>query len=450
MRIHNLSSLLLILVARRNANSFTPRLTSSRRTLSLDWLRNRGGGVGANGSSTTNQFASVTSTSVTTDSNTSSSSSDTKTTTAVKDDDNDNHDSTTMIEQSLSIVGNNVQSATFGGVSYFNTACMPEFRVVFVLGGPGAGKGTQSALILEQGRYPCVHLSVGELLREEQNREDSPHRALIDECLVAGKIVPVEISLALLQRAMEQAAAERGRGLLFLVDGFPRNYDNLAGWNRCMKGIASVWAVLLYSCPLNVLEERILARAATSGRSDDNLQSAQKRFRTFEEQTVPVVNTLRDVQEILEQQQQEKNTNDNIASNSMALQVEDIQGDRPIDEVWTDTQSVMNKLLANDVWTANAKLIEAIETNNVEQYRSLCAYLDEQPSEDMSTHEGDAATVEISNATIQFETGTKAITSYDRVMEEGITTRETRVWSHEGVNGWRCIHFYRTPKQSEG
>mmetsp|Transcript_13247 Transcript_13247/g.20193 ORF Transcript_13247/g.20193 Transcript_13247/m.20193 type:complete len:286 (-) Transcript_13247:20-877(-) len=281
MRIHNLSSLLLILVA-RNANSFTPRLTSSRQTLSLDWLRNRGGGA-ANGS-TTNQFASVTSS--VTDSNTSSSdTTTTATATAVKDDNN-----SAMIEQSLSIVGNNVQSATFGGVSYFNTACMPEFRVVFVLGGPGAGKGTQSALILEQ-EYPCVHLSVGELLREEQNRDDSPHRVLIEECLVAGKIVPVEISLALLQRAMEEAAAERGRGLLFLVDGFPRNYDNLAGWNRCMKGIASVWAVIMYSCPLKVLEERILARAETSGRSDDNLQSAQKRFRTFEQQqTVPMIN----------------------------------------------------------------------------------------------------------------------------------------------------------------
>lgn len=405
MMVRNLSSILLVLLT-RNANAFSSRLTTSRpyNLSSLGWIQNRGGATNTNTATYATPSLQVTEE-------------------LIKKE---------AIEQSLSIVGKNLIQSTFGGVTYYNTACMPEFRVAFILGGPGAGKGTQSAFLEEQ--YPCVHLSVGELLREEQSRDDSPHGALIAECLVAGKIVPVEISLALLQRAMEEAAEKRGRSLLFLVDGFPRNFDNLEGWNRCMRGIASVWAVLMYSCPLEVLEERILARAETSGRSDDNLKSAQKRFKTFEDQTVPVVNTLREVQEL--QEEEEK---------SMAMQVEDIQGDRTIEEVWDDTQEVINKMLANDVWTANAKLMDAIESSNAEQYRSLCEYLEK--SEDISTHEGDEVgkANKISNAEIEFETGTKAITSYDRVMD-GVTIRETRVWSHQGVKGWRCIHFYRTPE----
>lgn len=327
------------------------------------------------------------------------------------------------VQESLSIVGNNIVPATFAdNVDYWNTERLDEYRVLFVLGGPGAGKGTQSEFLKEQ--YPCVHLSVGELLREEQTREDSPHRALIEECLVAGKIVPVEISLALLERSMKEAAEKKGRSLIYLVDGFPRNYDNLEGWNRCMTGVGSVWGVLHFTCPLSVLTDRILARAETSGRSDDNLQSAKKRFRTFEEETVPIVDTLRLVQEQQEQQ----------TTPTMALQVQDIKGDQSIDQVWQDTQHIMNEWLANDVWTANAKLVEAIDQGNQDVYDSVSSLdMADEPS-----------VGPITNASIEFETGTKAITSYERVVE-GEAVRESRVWSHEGTRGWVNIHFSRTP-----
>ena len=348
-------------------------------------------------------------------------------------------------EDCMSIVGNNIFPATFGGVSYYNTALLPEFRVVFVLGGPGAGKGTQCELLLNEGKYPCVHLSVGDLLRAEQTRDDSPHRKLIQDCLVAGQIVPVEISLALLQRAMEEASLRQGRSLLYLVDGFPRNYDNLEGWNRCMKGVAAVWGVLMFTCPLPVLEQRILERAKTSGRSDDNLKSAHKRFRTFQQETVPVVNTLRRVQEKMQMTQQEQN-------GSMPLQVQDMNGDSSIKEVWGNVQQTMNQYLANDIWTANAKLVEAIETQNVDLYRHLCPYMNGD-STDMVAHEGCYAGTKmtISNASIQFITGRQAITSYDRGMDDNdgdgrqIMVREERVWSHEGIQGWVNVHFTRTP-----
>jgi adenylate kinase family enzyme len=50
-----------------------------------------------------------------------------------------------------------------------------------------------------------------------------------------------------------------------------------------------VGAVLFLECPEDVLEARLLLRGLSSGRSDDNLESARKRFKTYVETTLPVV-----------------------------------------------------------------------------------------------------------------------------------------------------------------
>jgi len=100
-------------------------------------------------------------------------------------------------------------------------------QVVFILGGPGAGKGTQCQKIVEE--FSFVHLSAGELLREEK-KSGSKDADLINRCMSEGKIVPVEITIKLLKKAMEMNV-EKGK-YLFLIDGFPRNEDNWNGWNK--------------------------------------------------------------------------------------------------------------------------------------------------------------------------------------------------------------------------
>jgi len=82
---------------------------------------------------------------------------------------------------------------------------------------------------------------------------------------------------------------------IFLIDGFSRNFDNLEGCIRIMPSeehSTSLYGTLLFDCPVDVLERHILSRGETSGRSDDNLASARKRFDTFRLQTMPVVETL--------------------------------------------------------------------------------------------------------------------------------------------------------------
>jgi len=90
--------------------------------------------------------------------------------------------------------------------------------VIFVLGGPGAGKGTQCANLVRD--YGFTHLSAGDLLRAEQEREGSQFGGLIREYIKEGTIVPMEITVQLLENAMGEDLKKRGDGRgRFLIDG---------------------------------------------------------------------------------------------------------------------------------------------------------------------------------------------------------------------------------------
>lgn len=159
---------------------------------------------------------------------------------------------------------------------------MAKYNVIFVLGGPGAGKGTQCENIVRDFGY--VHLSAGELLREERQRPGSQFGEEIETHIKNGTIVPVQITCSLLKRAMESSGKER-----FLIDGFPRNQDNLDGWNKEMSGVATVIRVLFFNCPEEVCVERCLSRGKTSGRTDDNEESLKKRIKTYNESTMLII-----------------------------------------------------------------------------------------------------------------------------------------------------------------
>ncbi|KAJ8929562.1 hypothetical protein NQ314_017725 [Rhamnusium bicolor] len=156
-------------------------------------------------------------------------------------------------------------------------------KIVFVLGGPGAGKGTQCQKIVENFGY--VHLSAGDLLREERNKPGSEYGELIENYIREGKIVPVEITCSLLENAINGSGKDK-----FLVDGFPRNQNNLDGWNKSVADKIQLQFVLVFECPMEICTERCLSRGAGgSGRSDDNLESLKKRFNTYLNETKPII-----------------------------------------------------------------------------------------------------------------------------------------------------------------
>lgn len=150
-------------------------------------------------------------------------------------------------------------------------------QVVFVLGGPGSGKGTQCAKIVEE--YGFTHLSAGDLLRDEI-KSGSSHGTMIQNMIKDGKIVPAEVTVGLLQKAMKESGNNK-----FLIDGFPRNDENRTVFEK-QTGIDPEF-ILFFDCPEKEMEKRLLGR--NQGRVDDNIETIRKRFKVFMEQSIPVV-----------------------------------------------------------------------------------------------------------------------------------------------------------------
>ncbi len=103
--------------------------------------------------------------------------------------------------------------------------------------------------------------------------------------------MPVEITCSLLKRGMERNGWAQKK---FLIDGFPRNQDNFDGWQKVMSEISEVPMILFFHADQDVLIDRILERSKVSGRNDDNIESLKKRLKTFENETMPIVNMYDD------------------------------------------------------------------------------------------------------------------------------------------------------------
>lgn len=172
----------------------------------------------------------------------------------------------------------------------------PEPNVIFVIGGPGSGKGTMCELAEVQLGWS--HLSTGDLLRTELE-SGNPKAKAIEKFMTDGKLVPNEIMVTLLKDAMENLTRTTGQRN-FLLDGFPRSMTNMDGWYEVFGKSAALPTMLYFECPYEELEKRILGRAKYSGRSDDNIESLKLRFDTYKAKTLPTVEYFRDKNKCVE------------------------------------------------------------------------------------------------------------------------------------------------------
>ncbi|KAF9730581.1 bifunctional uridylate/adenylate kinase [Paraphaeosphaeria minitans] len=171
-----------------------------------------------------------------------------------------------------------------------------KVTVIFVLGGPGAGKGTQCSKLVSD--YGFKHLSAGDLLREEQDRPGSEFGEMIKTYIKEGTIVPMEVTIQLLENAMKKAMEEENKST-FLIDGFPRKLDQAHAFER---SVVPSKFTLFFDAPEDVMLERLLSRGKTSGRADDNIESIKKRFRTFVETSMPVVDEFESQKRVIKVQ----------------------------------------------------------------------------------------------------------------------------------------------------
>ncbi len=154
---------------------------------------------------------------------------------------------------------------------------------IILFGPPGSGKGTQSEKLTK--KYNLMHLSTGDLLRSEIQKQTSlgnEAKKLMDK----GHLVPDEVVVGMISTALDCNPKCDG----FLFDGFPRTsaqaeaLDNLLEYKK-----APIAAMLALEVSEEELVKRLLKRGETSGRSDDtNDQVIRERIEEYHRKTAPV------------------------------------------------------------------------------------------------------------------------------------------------------------------
>jgi adenylate kinase len=155
-------------------------------------------------------------------------------------------------------------------------------RVLF-MGPPGAGKGTQAALVAEHFGVPQI--STGDIFRA--NAAAGTELGLIAKrYMKAGEYVPDEVTNDMVRARLAEPDARRG----FLLDGYPRTVDQVARLDEMLADLGtSLDGVIVLQVDREELIARLLERARTSGRADDTEDVIRYRQQVYAEQTAPLL-----------------------------------------------------------------------------------------------------------------------------------------------------------------
>lgn len=192
---------------------------------------------------------------------------------------------------------------------------------IALFGTPGAGKGTQSAYLVE--RFNLIYISTGEMLRHEmKNRTRIGNE--VRSTVAAGGLVSDEIIVQIIEKTITENPHASG----FLFDGFPRTFVQAYILEGLMiKLNTSLNCLINIAIPEDISAARLLKRAESSGRSDDNEEVIRNRLREYHQKTLPVLQFYR-----------EKG------------QEYDIDGTRPVEEVRADIVRIVEMELEKNLF----------------------------------------------------------------------------------------------------
>lgn len=178
-----------------------------------------------------------------------------------------------------------------------------------LLGPPGAGKGTQAAMLVD--RFGIPQISTGDMLRAAV-REQTPMGQKAKECMDSGALVPDEVVVGIVRDRLQQADCESG----FILDGFPRTVpqadalaQTLAALNKGLDSVVSL------EVDTEILVERLTGRRSCGAcgkgfhlkfdppavdgscsvcggalvqRDDDQEETIRNRMAVYRQQTAPL------------------------------------------------------------------------------------------------------------------------------------------------------------------
>ena len=151
------------------------------------------------------------------------------------------------------------------------------------LGAPGAGKGTQAALLSQS--YSYLHLSTGELLRKEIQNNTILGKEVKD-IMNRGELVSDELVLKIVKQNLD----EDYEG--WILDGYPRNLSQVNSLNEVLIEINQPLEVVFY---FDIPEEVLIKRLLLRGRKDDSRETIRTRLDIYKKTTEPLIQYFKDL-----------------------------------------------------------------------------------------------------------------------------------------------------------
>merc|ERR1712042_116482 len=182
--------------------------------------------------------------------------------------------------------------AIFGDVEKsLDSIILSECKVLFVVGGPGSGKGTQCQRLVN--KFNLTHICSGDLLRDEVASGSKLGKSLA-LTMKKGDLVSLETVLTLIRNAMVKAALAGSDG--FLIDGYPREVKQGAVFESIIKECDGC---VYFNCCDETMVDRLLLRAKVDNIDDDEAK-IRKRLSIFHNSTQPVVDHYKENGKLIE------------------------------------------------------------------------------------------------------------------------------------------------------
>lgn len=159
---------------------------------------------------------------------------------------------------------------------------------IVLMGPPGAGKGTQAAVVAQTLEIP--HISTGEIFRANVG-QGTELGVQAKQYMDKGEYVPDSITNAMVADRLAQSDTANG----FLLDGYPRTLEQVGELDRILADLdAPLDKVVEITANTEEVIARLLKRAQIEGRADDTEEVIRRRMEVYAEQTEPLVAVYND------------------------------------------------------------------------------------------------------------------------------------------------------------
>lgn len=156
------------------------------------------------------------------------------------------------------------------------------YKLLIILGGPASGKGTLCSKLVSD--LDVLHVSPGDLVRAKRDKNQLDPD--MDKLMKQGGLLPTSFIGNLIFSYIQDHVKEHQ---LVLIDGFPRNKENLNYYLEHMQDQFDLVGVLVLDCSDDTMIKRTENRAKLLGRVDDSIDVCKRRIKDYRNDTEKVI-----------------------------------------------------------------------------------------------------------------------------------------------------------------